>query len=158
MITNVLWDESHALLMVYLSVPLQCYGICRSWVYFAGRGRQAFELHQERIWMLYCGVPISCWFFHLATWPGALQYIFLQNAVDKYWIQSTRFSCWQCRCIFLYTLSWSLDANCCWEWSNGAFLKSELILHHKAAVHKDLVILAMQSAVFSVVMTRIPGY
>lgn len=97
-------------------------------------------------------------FFHLATWPGALQYIFLQNAVDKYWIQSTRFSCWQCRCIFLYTLSWSLDANCYWEWSDGAFLKSELILHHKAAVHKDLVFLAMQSAVFSVVMTRIPGY
>ena len=27
MITSVLWDESHALLMLYLSVPLQGYGV-----------------------------------------------------------------------------------------------------------------------------------
>lgn len=87
--TNVLWDESHALLMVYLSVSLQCYGICRSLVILLGEADSLLNFTRREFGCYTEVFPFLAFFFffnlsNMARSTSAHIYKFLQNAIDKY--------------------------------------------------------------------------
>lgn len=86
-ITSVMWDESHVLLIVYISVPLQGYGVYLGhgliFAVMYRRGRQFLNFTKE-ICMLHCNVPVSYYSFTQQPGKEHLYEYFLQTVIDKY--------------------------------------------------------------------------